>query len=76
MKLIRGIHESTVFSICVLKDGMIITGGGKDGKLVLLDPGFHPLDESYVGEQFGGVRQISESRGSQLLIGMNILSDA
>lgn len=55
---------------------MIITGGGKDGKLVLLDPGFHPLDESYVGEQFGGVRQISESRGSQLLIGMNILSDA
>lgn len=69
LKLIRGIHQSTVFSICVLKDGSIVTGGGKDGKLVFLNSEFQPLDEGHIGEQYGGVRQISESRGSQLLVG-------
>ncbi|KAK6645396.1 hypothetical protein RUM43_001673 [Polyplax serrata] len=69
MKLIRGVHDSTIFSICALKDGVIITGGGKDGKLVLLNSEYLPVDEGYIGEQFGGVRQISESRGSQLLVG-------
>lgn len=36
-KLARNIHEGSIFSICVLKDGFIVTGGGKDGKILYFD---------------------------------------
>ena len=36
-KAIRKVHDGPIFSICVLKDGSIVTGGGKDRKLVLFD---------------------------------------
>lgn len=36
-KFIKNVHEGSIFSICVLKDGSVITGGGKDGRLVQLD---------------------------------------
>ena len=39
-KAIRKIHDGPIFSICVLKDGGVITGGGKDRKLVLLDASY------------------------------------
>lgn len=41
-KVARNIHEGPVFSICVLKEGSIITGGGKDGKLIQFDTSMHP----------------------------------
>ena len=31
------VHDGPIFMICVLKDGSIITGGGKDGRLVKFD---------------------------------------
>lgn len=33
----RNVHEGSIFSICVLKDGFIVTGGGKDGKILYFD---------------------------------------
>lgn len=30
-----GAHEGGVFSLCVLKDGTLVSGGGKDRKVVL-----------------------------------------
>lgn len=70
LKVIRNVHEGAIFSLCVLKDGNVVSGGGKDGKLILLDSELQPTgEETTVGEQYGGVRQISEGRGSQLLVG-------
>lgn len=37
IKVIKSVHEGSVFSICVLKEGSIITGGGKDGRIIQFD---------------------------------------
>ena len=37
VKLVKNVHEGSIFSILVLKDGSIVTGGGKDSRLVQLD---------------------------------------
>lgn len=36
-RVVRNLHEGSIFSICVLKNGNIITGGGKDGRIVYFD---------------------------------------
>ncbi len=41
-KVVKNVHEGSVFSICVLKEGSIITGGGKDGKIVQFDSNLQP----------------------------------
>lgn len=41
-KVARNVHEGSVFSICALKEGSIITGGGKDGRLMQFDTSMHP----------------------------------
>lgn len=33
-KFIKNVHEGPIFTICVLKDGSVLTGGGKDGRIV------------------------------------------
>ncbi|XP_011505810.1 PREDICTED: echinoderm microtubule-associated protein-like 2 [Ceratosolen solmsi marchali] len=69
-KLIRNLHEGSVFSMCVLKDGNIITGGGKDGRIVLLDASLNPMGlEAQIEDHFGGIRTVAEGRGNQLLVG-------
>ncbi|CAH1124195.1 unnamed protein product [Ceutorhynchus assimilis] len=69
-KMIKSVHDGGVFSICVLKDGSVVTGGGKDSRVVQFD---YNLSKSNVISQierhYGGVRVISEGRGSQLLLG-------
>ncbi len=37
-KAVRGAHEGPIFSIFTLKDGEILTGGGKDSRVVQWDP--------------------------------------
>lgn len=37
VKFVKNVHEGPVFSICVLKDGSVISGGGKDGRIVQFD---------------------------------------
>ncbi|KAF2905825.1 hypothetical protein ILUMI_00361 [Ignelater luminosus] len=70
LRLIKNVHEGPIFSICVLKDGGVITGGGKDGRLVQFDSNLAKTgEESQIEGHYGGIRVISEGRGSQLLVG-------
>lgn len=63
-------HEGAIFSLCVLKDGSVVSGGGKDARLVLLDSDLQSTgEETVVGNGYGAVRHIAEGRGDQLLIG-------
>ncbi|XP_050488021.1 echinoderm microtubule-associated protein-like 2 isoform X11 [Bombus huntii] len=69
-KIARNIHEGSIFSICVLKDGFIVTGGGKDGKILYFDESLNLTgEEAQIEDHFGGIRTLAEGRGSQLLIG-------
>jgi microtubule-associated protein-like 1/2 len=53
-KFLRGLHEGSVFSVCVMKEGNLVTGGGKDGRLVQLDASLNPTgQESCVPEHLG-----------------------
>ncbi|XP_031836394.1 echinoderm microtubule-associated protein-like 2 isoform X6 [Nomia melanderi] len=69
-KLVRNIHEGSIFSICVLKDGFIVTGGGKDGKILYFDESLNLTgEEAQIEDHFGGIRTLAEGKGTQLLIG-------
>ncbi|XP_044580000.1 echinoderm microtubule-associated protein-like 2 isoform X2 [Cotesia glomerata] len=68
--LVKNLHEGSIFSICVLKSGNIVTGGGKDGRILYLDNSLQQTGEgAQIEDHFGGIRTLSEGRGSQLLIG-------
>ncbi|XP_050301345.1 echinoderm microtubule-associated protein-like 2 isoform X3 [Anthonomus grandis grandis] len=69
-KMIKNVHEGGIFSICVLKDGSVITGGGKDSRIVKFDCNLGKTGVvSQIERHYGGVRVISEGPGSQLLLG-------
>ncbi|XP_020279289.1 echinoderm microtubule-associated protein-like 2 isoform X4 [Pseudomyrmex gracilis] len=69
-RVVRNLHEGSIFSICVLKNGNIITGGGKDGRIVYFDSSLNLTgSEAQIEDHFGGIRTLSEGRGSQLLVG-------
>ena len=56
-KSLKKVHFGPVFAICVLKDGGILTGGGKDGKLVHFDANYKKTDlETEISEDFGSIR--------------------
>ena len=44
-KLYKKVHNGPVFAICVLKDGSVVTGGGKDGKLIHFDGNYKKSDQ-------------------------------
>lgn len=63
-------HDGPIFSMCSLKDGGIVTGGGKDGRIIVLKADLNPTGvEMNVEPHFGAVRVISEGKGSQFLVG-------
>ncbi|XP_041981397.1 echinoderm microtubule-associated protein-like 2 isoform X2 [Aricia agestis] len=69
-KLVRGVHSGAVFSLCALKDGGVVTAGGKDGRVVLFDGDMNATGtENVIEGHYGGVRVVAEGRGSQLYIG-------
>lgn len=39
-KTIEGVHEGGIFSVCVMKDGTLLSGGGKDRKIVQFDSSY------------------------------------
>ena len=66
----RKVHDGPIFSICVLKDGSIITGGGKDSRIVKFDTLYRKTGmEAQLPEHLGSIRTLSQGRGSQLLLG-------
>nr|XP_039259121.1 echinoderm microtubule-associated protein-like 2 isoform X2 [Styela clava] len=68
-KFITGAHEGAVFSICMLRDGVFVTGG-KDGRIVMWDADFNKTNEVQLPNlNGGGIRTISYGTGDSLLVG-------
>lgn len=69
-KFVKKVHEGSVFSLCSLRNGKLISGGGKDGRLVLLGEDLMPVGlENFIEPHFGAVRVVTQGKGMQLLIG-------
>ena len=67
-KALWGVHEGPVFTVCVLKDGSVITGGGKDRRAVKFDSCYRPTgEEAVLPEALGGVRTLAQAGGGLLL---------
>lgn len=66
----RKVHDGSIFTLCSLKDGALISGGGKDGRLVVFDADLNPTGiECEIEHHFGAVRVVAEGKGSQILVG-------
>lgn len=69
-KFVKKVHEGSIFSLCVLRNGKIISGGGKDGRLVLLGEDLSPVGlENSIEPHFGAIRVVTQGKGMQTLIG-------
>uniref|UniRef100_A0A8C1QAV7 EMAP like 2 n=1 Tax=Cyprinus carpio TaxID=7962 RepID=A0A8C1QAV7_CYPCA len=68
-KVVSGAHEGGIFSLCVLKDGTLVSGGGKDRRVLLWDHDYHKKSELEVPEAFGPVRTIAEGKQDELFVG-------
>ncbi|XP_074872348.1 echinoderm microtubule-associated protein-like 2 isoform X1 [Carettochelys insculpta] len=66
---VPGAHEGGVFGLCVLRNGTIVSGGGKDRQVVLWGRDYQKLQENEVPESFGPVRTIAEGKGDTLFVG-------
>ncbi|XP_069036298.1 echinoderm microtubule-associated protein-like 3 isoform X2 [Lepisosteus oculatus] len=62
-------HEGSVFTLCVLQGGGLLSGGGKDRRVVRWSVDLAPERETEIPEQFGAVRTIAEVEGEELLVG-------
>ncbi|CAK1582473.1 unnamed protein product [Parnassius mnemosyne] len=70
LKMVRGVHEGSIFTLCCLKDGSVLSGGGKDGRVVMFDSEMNATGmENVIEGHYGGVRVVAEGRGSQIYIG-------
>ncbi|XP_016854011.1 echinoderm microtubule-associated protein-like 2 isoform X4 [Anolis carolinensis] len=66
---VPGAHEGGIFGLCVLRNGTIVTGGGRDRRVVLWGRDYHKLQENEVPEGFGPVRTVAEGKGDSLFVG-------
>uniref|UniRef100_A0A8C6YCB7 EMAP like 2 n=1 Tax=Naja naja TaxID=35670 RepID=A0A8C6YCB7_NAJNA len=62
-------HEGGIFGLCVLRNGTILTGGGRDRRVVLWGRDYQKLQENEVPDGFGPVRTIAEGKGDSLFVG-------
>uniref|UniRef100_A0A3P8YJT1 HELP domain-containing protein n=1 Tax=Esox lucius TaxID=8010 RepID=A0A3P8YJT1_ESOLU len=65
---IQGAHEGSVFTLCMLRNGTLVSGG-KDRKLVSWDGSYQPIQSVEVPELFGPIRTVAEGKGESVLIG-------
>ncbi|XP_048738244.1 echinoderm microtubule-associated protein-like 2 isoform X4 [Ostrea edulis] len=69
-KAIEGVHEGGIFSLCVMKDGSVLSGGGKDKKVIQYDSSYTKTGvETEIPENYGGVRMLSQGKGGMILVG-------
>ncbi|XP_026935684.1 LOW QUALITY PROTEIN: echinoderm microtubule-associated protein-like 2 [Sagmatias obliquidens] len=64
-----GVHDGGVFGLCALRDGTLVSGGGRDRRVILWGSDYSKLQEAEVPEDFGPVRTIAEGRGDTLYVG-------
>ena len=70
IRTIYNAHEGGVFTICILKDGTVMTGGGKDRRIVEWDANLNRTGrEAKLPDQFGAVRTLTTGKGSMLIVG-------
>uniref|UniRef100_G3TSZ3 EMAP like 2 n=1 Tax=Loxodonta africana TaxID=9785 RepID=G3TSZ3_LOXAF len=65
---VLGAHDGGVFGLCAL-DGTLVSGGGRDRRVVLWGSDYSKLQEMEVPEDFGPVRIVAEGRGDMLYVG-------
>ncbi|MBN3309993.1 EMAL1 protein, partial [Amia calva] len=68
-QVVAGAHEGGIFSLCVLKDGTLVSGGGKDRKVLFWDRNYQKQHELEVPEMFGPVRCLTEGKEESLFVG-------
>ncbi|NWH73996.1 EMAL1 protein, partial [Piaya cayana] len=66
---IQGAHEGGIFALCMLRDGTLVSGGGKDRKLISWNGNYQKIQKTEIPEQFGPIRTIAEGKGDVVLIG-------
>ncbi|ELK28077.1 Echinoderm microtubule-associated protein-like 1, partial [Myotis davidii] len=66
---IQGAHEGGIFALCMLRDGTLVSGGGKDRKLISWNGNYQKLHKTEIPEQFGPIRTVAEGKGDVILIG-------
>uniref|UniRef100_A0A8C6ME53 EMAP like 1 n=1 Tax=Nothobranchius furzeri TaxID=105023 RepID=A0A8C6ME53_NOTFU len=66
--VIQGAHEGSIFAVCMLRNGTLVSGG-KDRRLVSWDSSYQQMQTLEVPELFGPIRTIAEGRGETVLIG-------
>uniref|UniRef100_A0A4W6EC77 EMAP like 3 n=1 Tax=Lates calcarifer TaxID=8187 RepID=A0A4W6EC77_LATCA len=62
-------HEGSVFTLCTLQGGALLSGGGKDRKIIRWSADLAPERECEIPEKFGAVRTIADVDGEELLVG-------
>ncbi|XP_004867200.2 echinoderm microtubule-associated protein-like 2 isoform X2 [Heterocephalus glaber] len=68
-KAVLGAHDGGVFGLCALRDGTLVSGGGRDRRVVLWGSDYSKLQEVEVPEDFGPVRTVAEGHGDTLYVG-------
>ncbi|NWV51343.1 EMAL1 protein, partial [Daphoenositta chrysoptera] len=66
---VQGAHEGGIFALCMLRDGTLVSGGGKDRKLISWNGNYQKIHKTEIPEQFGPVRTVAEGKGDVVLIG-------
>uniref|UniRef100_A0A8C7NE94 EMAP like 3 n=1 Tax=Oncorhynchus mykiss TaxID=8022 RepID=A0A8C7NE94_ONCMY len=62
-------HDGSVFTLCMLQGGALLSGGGKDRKIIRWSADLAPERECEIPEKFGAVRCIADVDGEELLVG-------
>ncbi|KAJ8248330.1 hypothetical protein GJAV_G00240860 [Gymnothorax javanicus] len=62
-------HDGSVFTLCQLRNGTLLTGGSKDRKIILWDHDLNPEKDIEVPENYGTIRAVAEGKGDQFLVG-------
>uniref|UniRef100_A0A8C8H194 EMAP like 3 n=1 Tax=Oncorhynchus tshawytscha TaxID=74940 RepID=A0A8C8H194_ONCTS len=62
-------HDGSVFTLCMLQGGALLSGGGKDRKIIRWSADLAPERECEIPEKFGAVRCITDVNGEELLVG-------
>ncbi|XP_041107459.1 echinoderm microtubule-associated protein-like 4 [Polyodon spathula] len=62
-------HDGSLFTLCRMRNGTLLTGGGKDRKIILWDHDLHPERDIEVPDQYGTIRAVAEGKGEEVLVG-------
>ncbi|CAH8292487.1 unnamed protein product, partial [Schistosoma intercalatum] len=68
-QICQGVHEGGIFSLSLTNNGCLISGDGKDRRLVFFDATLNPTGHTEeLAELYGAVRTITQGPGELLII--------